>query len=97
VPTFVDSGVSRGQRGGSPTVVNLSYLDREFIISIIFKKSNIICENMNASNRSCFECPMRYKQRTVIMNIIYRSEVEKVEIITIPKKCVYTYRIYILI
>jgi hypothetical protein len=26
VPTFVDSGVSRGQRGGSPTVVNLSFL-----------------------------------------------------------------------
>jgi hypothetical protein len=28
VPTFVDGGVSRGQRGGSPTVVNLSFLDR---------------------------------------------------------------------
>jgi hypothetical protein len=28
VPTFVDTGVSRGQRGGSPTVVNLSFLDR---------------------------------------------------------------------
>jgi hypothetical protein len=27
VPTFVDMGVSRGQRGGSPTVVNLSFLD----------------------------------------------------------------------
>jgi hypothetical protein len=26
--TFVDRGVSRGQRGGSPTVVNLSFLDR---------------------------------------------------------------------
>jgi hypothetical protein len=26
--TFVDGGVSRGQRGGSPTVVNLSFLDR---------------------------------------------------------------------
>jgi hypothetical protein len=30
VPTFVDRGVSRGQRGGSPTVVNLSFLDRQF-------------------------------------------------------------------
>jgi hypothetical protein len=29
VPTFVDIGVSRGQRGGSPTVVNLSFLDRD--------------------------------------------------------------------
>jgi hypothetical protein len=28
VPTFVDRGVSRGQRGGSHTVVNLSFLDR---------------------------------------------------------------------
>jgi hypothetical protein len=28
VPTFVDRGVSRDQRSGSPTVVNLSVLDR---------------------------------------------------------------------
>jgi hypothetical protein len=28
VPTFADRGVSRGQRGGSRTVVNLSFLDR---------------------------------------------------------------------
>jgi hypothetical protein len=28
VPTLVDRGVSRGQRGGSPTVINLSFLDR---------------------------------------------------------------------
>jgi hypothetical protein len=28
VPTFVDKEVSRGQRGGSHTVVNLSFLDR---------------------------------------------------------------------
>jgi hypothetical protein len=28
VSTFVDRGVSRGQRGGSPAVVNLSFLDR---------------------------------------------------------------------
>jgi hypothetical protein len=28
VPTFVDRWVSRDQRGGSPTVVNLSFLDR---------------------------------------------------------------------
>jgi hypothetical protein len=27
VPTFVDRGMSRGQRSGSPTVVNLSFLD----------------------------------------------------------------------
>jgi hypothetical protein len=28
VPIFVDRGVSRGQRSGSPMVVNLSFLDR---------------------------------------------------------------------
>jgi hypothetical protein len=28
VPNFADRGVSRGQCGGSPTVVNLSFLDR---------------------------------------------------------------------
>jgi hypothetical protein len=28
VPTFVDRGVLRGQRSGSPTVVNLIFLDR---------------------------------------------------------------------
>jgi hypothetical protein len=28
VLTFVDRGVWHGQRGGSPTVVNLSFLDR---------------------------------------------------------------------
>jgi hypothetical protein len=28
VPTFADREVSRGQRGGSPTVVNLSFLGR---------------------------------------------------------------------
>jgi hypothetical protein len=28
VTTFVDRGVSRGQRGGSPTVINLSFLHR---------------------------------------------------------------------
>jgi hypothetical protein len=28
VPTFVDRGVSRGHRGGSPTAINLSFLDQ---------------------------------------------------------------------
>jgi hypothetical protein len=28
VSTYADRGASRGQRGGSPTVVNLSFLDR---------------------------------------------------------------------
>jgi hypothetical protein len=33
VPAFVDRGVSRGQRGGSPTDVNLSFLDRSRYLS----------------------------------------------------------------
>jgi hypothetical protein len=33
VPTVVDSGVSRVQRGGSPTTVNLSFLDRSHYLS----------------------------------------------------------------
>jgi hypothetical protein len=34
VSTFVDRVVSRGQRGGSRTVVNLSFLDRSRYISV---------------------------------------------------------------
>jgi hypothetical protein len=30
VQTFVDRGVSRGQRSGTPTAVNFSFLDRSF-------------------------------------------------------------------
>jgi hypothetical protein len=33
VPTFADRGVSRDQRGGSPTVINLSFLDRSRYLS----------------------------------------------------------------
>jgi hypothetical protein len=36
---FVDRGVLRGQRGGSPTVVNLCFLDRSRYFS--FKKLHI--------------------------------------------------------
>jgi hypothetical protein len=37
VPTFADRGVSRGQRGGSPTVVNLNFLDqrRNFFFQVV--------------------------------------------------------------
>jgi hypothetical protein len=36
--TFVDRGVSRGQRGEFPTVVNLSFLDRWPPIKQFFNK-----------------------------------------------------------
>jgi hypothetical protein len=36
VPAFVDRGVLRGQRGGSPTVVNLSFLDRNRYFSFTY-------------------------------------------------------------
>jgi hypothetical protein len=42
VPTFVERGVSRGQRGGSPTVVNLSFLDRKFIYKTVCIESKAI-------------------------------------------------------
>jgi hypothetical protein len=32
MPNFADRVMSRGQRGGSPTVVNLSFLDRSSYI-----------------------------------------------------------------
>jgi hypothetical protein len=31
VPTFADRGISRGQRSGTPTAVNLSFLYRQFL------------------------------------------------------------------
>jgi hypothetical protein len=34
VATFVDRRVSRGQRGGSPTVVNLNFLERSRYFSL---------------------------------------------------------------
>jgi hypothetical protein len=43
VPTFVDREVSRGQRGRSPMVGNLSFLDRMFQATLqIIKKNNYI-------------------------------------------------------
>jgi hypothetical protein len=35
VPTFADRGVSSGQRGGSPTLVKLSFLDRTIALPSI--------------------------------------------------------------
>jgi hypothetical protein len=35
VPTFVDRWVSHGQRGASPAVINLSFLDGDFLISFL--------------------------------------------------------------
>jgi hypothetical protein len=47
VSTFVDRGVSHGQRGGSPTVVNLSFLDRSRYFS--FKYLLIYCDIYQSS------------------------------------------------
>jgi hypothetical protein len=47
VPTFVDRGVSRGQHGGSPTVVNLSSLDRSRYFSFRYSE-----KSGNAGNRT---------------------------------------------
>jgi hypothetical protein len=41
VPTFVDRGVSRGQRDGSPTVVIVSFLDRSQYFSFKYLLSTL--------------------------------------------------------
>jgi hypothetical protein len=41
VPTFVDRGVSPGQRGGSRTAVNLSFVDRS--VYDLLKKASVPC------------------------------------------------------
>jgi hypothetical protein len=43
VPTFVDRGVSRVQGGGSPTVVNLSCLDRYKVLYMKYLQTYISC------------------------------------------------------
>jgi hypothetical protein len=60
VPTFVDRGVSRGQRGGSPTAVNLSFLDRSRYFS--FKYLLIYPNNLLA-------CTLYKSQYTTIENV----------------------------
>jgi hypothetical protein len=42
VPTFVDRGLSRGQRVGSPTAINRSFLDRSRYLSF---KRLLICSH----------------------------------------------------
>jgi hypothetical protein len=43
MPTFVERGVSRGQHGGSPTVVNLSFLDR-YRLEPTERTGNCLCQ-----------------------------------------------------
>jgi hypothetical protein len=45
VPTFVDRGVWRGQCGGSPTVVNLSFLD------LLKKNTETLKKNTNKKKK----------------------------------------------
>jgi hypothetical protein len=45
VPTFVDRGVSRGQRGGSLTVVNLSFLYIKYNIKLVNEEWFLITQN----------------------------------------------------
>jgi hypothetical protein len=48
VPTFVDRGVSRGQRGGSPTVVNLRF--ENDLVNVI--PQNLIAQRENSQTIS---------------------------------------------
>jgi hypothetical protein len=64
--TFVDRGVSRGQRGGSPTVVYLSFLDR------IFPYSSPIChENRFRVNRGLLWAKADGEVNTHTLVLIY--------------------------
>jgi hypothetical protein len=47
VSTCVDRGVSRGQRGGSPTVVNLSFLDRSRYFWTLISVHQIVYHHMH--------------------------------------------------
>jgi hypothetical protein len=59
VPTFEDREVSRGQRGGSPTVVNLSFIDLEF--SNTFPKIKNIASLMRLNVKNMRALEMFYK------------------------------------
>jgi hypothetical protein len=66
MPTFVDREVSRGQRGGSPAVVNLSFLDRTSLFlypSILFGGFEIaalsVCLSVCLCNFRLFFRPLR--------------------------------------
>jgi hypothetical protein len=74
VSTFVDRGVSRCQRGGSPTVVNLSFLDRtgthrfpkctqhstyDYIRKICKKQAYVVQNHLNPTVRADGQEPLR--------------------------------------
>jgi hypothetical protein len=54
VPTFVVSLVSRGQRGGSPTVVNLSFLDRSRYFSFKYSSFILIMADWTPFQTHCY-------------------------------------------
>jgi hypothetical protein len=61
VPTFADIGLSLGQRGGSPTVVNLNFLDG-------YLSSH--CER-NSIRRYSLLWPLHVGHRTVLYSNLY--------------------------
>jgi hypothetical protein len=63
VTTFVDRGVSRGQRGGSPTVVNLSFLDRS--LSCFPKISSLTGESLKHLQAVSSRAVWSYLQRNI--------------------------------
>jgi hypothetical protein len=61
VPTFMDRGVSHGQRGGSPTIVNLSFLDRKMCIYQVYNVFNHLPQTIKilATDERSFKSALR--------------------------------------
>jgi hypothetical protein len=55
VATFVDRGVSRGQRGGSPTAVNLIYVESNTLYNIALVILDIIHSTLLYLERNFLE------------------------------------------
>jgi hypothetical protein len=57
VPTFVDRGVSRDQHGGSPTVINPSFLDRIKLCTtmdkLLAQEKNMLDGNVSLISLAC--------------------------------------------
>jgi hypothetical protein len=74
VPTFADREESRGQRGGSPTVVNLSFLDR---IQYQESRQNRLMQDLTLGFDACGSCEKRRtRDDTLFRNVgSYKSHV----------------------
>jgi hypothetical protein len=81
VPTFADRGVSRGQHDGSPTAVNLSFIDRSRyrnIKSTCLNMFHKMCYYVVSDNFCCSRCPEGRRDSAVGKTTDYRLERRRV-------------------